>query len=308
MSSAPAHSRLLLGAVALLAAAPAFGGDDVRVHTDAAGDATIRRTDAQNNCPLGPGCTLPDLLEARLMGWTTPTPTTDPYNGAPRQGRGASLFRLDVKFAGLVNPPGTLGAGGTAFDPFAFGPSPVFGFLELDIDRDRDTGGELGGSAHSRYRQRRPIRPRMPRAPSAAPPRAGRRGGYRLRRPQIERSGARLGPDALRMQQRHRHQRRRERQRRVRRGRDAGCPQTGSSSAAAATRASGMFGGSAPGLYDPPVNLRFAHDVQSNATTISLVWALNAAGAAALAGQTQQAYDQSIAAEATPASPRGCAT
>ncbi|MBX3405963.1 MAG: hypothetical protein KF869_04280 [Phycisphaeraceae bacterium] len=298
MSRAPAQSRLLLGAVALLAAAPAFGGDDVRVHTDAAGDATIRRTDAQNNCPLGPGCTLPDLLEARLMGWTTPTPTTDPYNGAPRQGRGANLFRLDVKFAGLLNPPGTLGAGGTAFDPFAFGPSPVFGFLELDMDRDRDTGGELGGSAHSRYLANVGRFGRMPEGSIS-----GRVARWSdevdtdfATAPQIERSGADwaltlCGCNNVTV---------------ISEGGNANGVFDAGETWVVRSRffkrsggyqgASGMFGGSAPGLYDPPVNLRFAHDVQSNTTTISLVWALNAAGAAALTGQTQQAYDQSIAA------------
>lgn len=298
MSRSPVHPCFLIGAAALVAATPALGGDEVSIHTDAVGDATIRRTDANNNCPVGSGAALPDLLEARLMGWTTPTPSADPYSGAPRQGRGASLFRLDVTFAGLVNPPGTLGVGGTAFDPFAFGPSPVFGFLEIDMDRDRDTGGELGGGAHSRYLANVGRFGRMPAGSISA----------RVARwsdevdsdfataPQIERSGADW---ALTL---------------------CGCnnvtivSQSGDGDgvfdagetwvvrsrffkrSGGYQGASGVFGGSAPGLYDPPVNLRFAHDAQADTTTISLVWALDAAGAAALAGQLQQPYDQSISA------------
>lgn len=292
-------TRLHLGcavAAALVAAARTLASDSVAVYSDPAGDAAIRRTDAQNNCPLDPNAAIPDLLEARLMGWETPTPVTNPYNGTPRQGRGANLFRLDVTFDGVVNPPGTLGVGGTAFDPFAFGPKPVYGFLELDMDRNRDTGGELGGSAHSRYLANVGRFGRMPEGSI----------GLRVARwsdevdldfataPQIERSGADwaltlCGCNTVTVVSEG--------------GNGNGVFEAGETwivrsrffkRSGGYQGASGMFGGSAPGLYDPLVNLRFSHDTQTNRTTISLVWALNAAGAAALTGQAAQPYDQSI--------------
>jgi len=66
-------------------------------------------------------------------------PVIDPDN--------AEIFRLVVTFDGLVNPPGTL----APFDPFQFGPSPVFGFIDLDVDSDKDTGGECGCAAQQRF-------------------------------------------------------------------------------------------------------------------------------------------------------------
>jgi len=38
-----------------------------------------------------------------------------------------------------------------AYDPFAHGPNPAFGYLDIDVDADADTGGVLGGAASQRY-------------------------------------------------------------------------------------------------------------------------------------------------------------
>lgn len=282
---------------ASLAAAPALGGGETTAtYNDPAGDAALRRTDASNSSPIHPEGTVPDLLQAVLMGWQTPTPTTDPYSGSPRQGEGASLFRLDLTFDGLLNPPGPLGVGGTVFNPFAFGPSPVYGYLELNIDRERDTGGELGGAAQSRYLANVG---RFGTLPESSISGRAVRWSQEIDAdfstgPQFERSGADWAlalcgchPVTI-----------------VSEGGDAdGVFEAGETwivrsrffkRSGGFQGASGMFGGSAPGLYDPHVNLRFSHDQQTDRTTISLVWALNAAGAAALTGQSQQPYDQSI--------------
>src|SRR5690606_17362839 len=66
-------------------------------------------------------------------------------------GDGADVFRLDLVLAGVINPPGTLGLTGAPYEPFRFGPSPLFGFIELSTDRDEDTGGQLGGAANLRF-------------------------------------------------------------------------------------------------------------------------------------------------------------
>lgn len=295
LSSPALHAATLIAA--WLCAAPALaGGGSTATYTDPAGDAVIRRTDVSNSAPLHPEGVLPDLLQATLMGWQTPTPTTDPYSGTPRAGEGASLFRLDLTFAGVVNPPGPLGLGGTTFNPFAFGPSPVYGFFELNMDRERDTGGELGGAAQSRYLANVG---RFGTLPESSISHRAVRWSQEIDSdfstgPQFERSGAEW---ALTLCGCHNVTV-------VAQGGDGdGVFEAGETwivrsrffkRSGGFQGASGMFGGTAPGLYDPQVELRFSHDTQTDQTTVSLVWALNAAGAAALAGQPQQPYDQSI--------------
>ncbi len=113
------------------------------VFTDPVGDAGVRRTDLGADGPIDPNAhRLPDLVEIRLGPWTVTDPQTDLFDGtwtaAP-----ADFVRIDLVFDGLVNPPGTLGCCGDSFDPFRYGPHPVFGYLEIDLDADVNTGGEL---------------------------------------------------------------------------------------------------------------------------------------------------------------------
>lgn len=80
------------------------------------------------------------------MGTWQPTdPATDLYSGgwSPTGG----FFRLDVEFDRLINPPGTLG-NGFPFEPFRYGPHPIFGYIELDMDADVQTGGEFSETKH----------------------------------------------------------------------------------------------------------------------------------------------------------------
>jgi hypothetical protein len=56
-----------------------------------------------------------------------------------------------------------------------------------------------------------------------------------------------------------------------------------------------MTGGSAGGLYDPHVNLRFSHSTATDTTTVTLIYPLDMLGAAQLSGQPQQSADFSAA-------------
>lgn len=293
------NRRLALGvAWALGAASVAMGGggSSHQSWSDASGDAVVRRTDSGNDGTINPASVLPDLLQIQLGGWTTPTPTSDPYSGSWTNSSTPALLRLDVVFAGVVNPPGTLGLGSQSFDPYTFGPSPVYGFIEFDVDRERDTGGECSG-ATLRYLANVA---RFGAKPSSS---IGSRVAVTAddydwsfnSSPQFERSGEEFslvmcgcfavtvvdtfgdidgmfGPGDTWIVRGRFFQR-----------------------AGGLAEASGAWGGSAPQAYDPPVNLRFSHDIVSSRTTISLVYAMTMAGAAQLTGQPQQGVDLSVA-------------
>jgi hypothetical protein len=112
----------------------------------------VRRTDSNNSAVLNPQTVLPDLARLTLTAWQSPTPSVNPYNGSPTPHLNAHLFRLDLYFFGLVNPPGRMGDGTVIpYEPFKYGTNPVYGFVELDMDRDRNTGGELSSAARTRY-------------------------------------------------------------------------------------------------------------------------------------------------------------
>jgi hypothetical protein len=105
---------------------------------DPVNDWLLRRTDPGACLPLDPEAHRAiDLLEITLQRWTPLDPVNDLFTGEPSLD---GLFvRLDVRWAGLVNPPGPL----YPFDPFLYGPTPVYGFVEVDVDANPDTGGEL---------------------------------------------------------------------------------------------------------------------------------------------------------------------
>jgi hypothetical protein len=128
---------------ALWAADTAAGQDQVVTYVDPGRDALLRRTD-----PGGDGPTFPELhpsvelLSITIGAWTPASALysgTDVFDGA--FDCNGQFFRLDVVFDGLVNPPGETDP--TSFNPFEMGDNPVFGFIEIDMDRDVETGGEL---------------------------------------------------------------------------------------------------------------------------------------------------------------------
>lgn len=113
------------------------------VFSDEAGDAVLRRTDNDCDGPFDPELqAIPDLLEIRVDSFAPAMPHVDPFVG---MSDGAGLFvRIDLVFAGLVNPPGPVGFDDhwPSYEPDRYGPSPVVGYIEFDMDANENTGGE----------------------------------------------------------------------------------------------------------------------------------------------------------------------
>lgn len=288
-------SLLVAILIALAFTTAAAAQNNEAVWTDPRGDAVVRRTGQEG--PLHPQTRLPDLLEVRLAGWSPTNPVADPYTGTVIRPRDAHLVRIQIVFGGLINPPGTLGVAGQPYDPFRFGVSPVFGFLDIDIDDQKNTGGELGAPAIQRYLANVG---RFGHAPYGSI-------GERIATsafdydmifstdPQYERTGAEFalvfcGCWATTIVQEG--------------GNGNGLFERGETwivrgrffqRAQSFAPASGAFGGSAPGQYDPWVNLRFSHSLTSDTTTITLVYPLTMQGAAMLTGQPAQQPDFNVA-------------
>lgn len=293
------HAAILGG---VLAAGGPAAGQDQREYTDGHGDAVVRRTDSGNNGPINPDAVLPDVVRVRLAAWHAPNAAADPYTGSVIDDDDAELFRIQIVFAGLVNPAGPIGLGGQPYDPFRFGPSPVLGFLELNADRRDDSGGQIGGAAEQRFLANVGRFGEVPGDSIAgnmatrglAP---GSCGDYDLdfwTPPFFERSGEDFAivlcgchPVTV-----------------VQEGGDQdGVFEAGETwvvesryfqRAAGYQGASAVFGGSDFGLYDPITRLQFRHDAVRDETTITLVEALTMRGAALLRGEPEQPMDLKI--------------
>jgi len=129
---------------ALLAAAlyclPTDAGRGQQFLRDREGDTLIRRTDLSETGPIDPyRHRRIDLLSITLARWFPRDPHLDVFVG--EVSRDGDFFRMDVRLAGLVNPPGDIS--GDRWRPFFYGPHPVFGFIELDVDASVETGGEV---------------------------------------------------------------------------------------------------------------------------------------------------------------------
>lgn len=106
---------------------------------DPRGDAERRNTVPEPVDYVPPRNAVIDLLDITLGTWMPHAPRTDLFDG---QFRPDGLFvRIDLRLDGLVNPPGSLDP--FSFSPFAYGPRPVYGFVEIDVDRNVATGGEV---------------------------------------------------------------------------------------------------------------------------------------------------------------------
>lgn len=284
--------RIFASFIASLTALPALASESSGEFPLSTGDAVVRRTDT-GNAPIGQGQTLPDLINISTQRWLPVDPAIDPFSGDVIGGN-AHIFRIQLTFAGLINPPGTLGLNEEPYDPTRFGISPLYGFIEIDVDDDDDTGGEPFEAAALR--------------PLAQASRFGGRftGSIGERQaidandltgswhdePQFARSGADY---ALVF---------------------CGCYATEvvfKSDTTYATFSSGqtwivrgrffqrsggytpaslMSGGTTLGACDPLVNVQFAHDVASNTTLVTFVGALTQHGAALLAGEADQPIDE----------------
>ena len=100
-------------------------------------DAAPRRTDSEAG-QIPWGVCLPDLLVVRMGPWAPFDPLVDLYDGTYDEG---GIFAcVELVFDGVVNPPGPTT---TSFDPTLYGLCPIYGFVELDIDDNVDTGGEM---------------------------------------------------------------------------------------------------------------------------------------------------------------------
>ncbi len=120
---------------------------------DLRGDTAIRKTDPGANGPVNQQLhRLPDILSYQIGTWNPKRADSDLFNG--KWEVDGDFFRLNIVFAGLMNPPGLLGE---SFRPFKYGNHPIFGYIELDMDDNPDTGGEFDfnnqaeGSADLRF-------------------------------------------------------------------------------------------------------------------------------------------------------------
>ncbi len=113
------------------------------VRTDEWPDAVARPTAAGGVVDLMPSVqTLPDLRSIKIGLWQPTAPAVDQFEGEWTLSGG--FVRIDLTFDGWLNPPGPVNfeSAGPP-EPMLYGPNPVLGFLELDVDNNFDTGGEL---------------------------------------------------------------------------------------------------------------------------------------------------------------------
>jgi hypothetical protein len=261
------------------------------VRSDPEGDAVIRRTDDGSAC-IPYGFVPIDLLELSMQGWVPDVPAMDRYAGSVIS-TSADLLRLDLTLSGVVCPPGPIGEG---FDPCLYGDRPLYGYVELDVDDDRDSGGELWPLAGSRYLANVG---RFGLVPSNSISHRMVRDENDLNSsfssgPQFERTGSEFTlafcgcHDSVIVCEdgdqdsvfdagetwimRGRYFRRFE----------------------AFAPFSGLYGGSDFGQFDPEVELRFSHDPYADATTVTMVFPLTMAGAAMLLDEPEEWMDSDV--------------
>lgn len=262
------------------------------VWSDPADDAVVRRTDMGNDGPITTG-NIPDLLLVSLVPWEPFDPVTDPYSGQEVNPASAHMFKLDILFKGLMNPPGPVDVSGYNHDPLEFGPNPIYGHVNFDVDGD-DTGGEFeNGAEIVRYlanSARFGGLPGNPISDRAAITRDDLDFDF-FTPPFIERSGSDFsislcGCWNLQV---------------IEEGGDGdGIFDEGETwiisgrvfeRALGYIGASGAFLGSVEGAYDPITEMRFSHSTVTDMTTLTLVFPLDMTGAAMLTGEPEQPID-----------------
>lgn len=278
--------------LSLIPAASAVATEPFVHWEDLVGDRTIREMGDGNLAHVNSNA-LPDIVSLTFTAWEAEHPATDPYTGCAVDPINAHLVRIDLKLMGLFQPPGPLGVGGTPYNPYRFGDRPVYGFIEIDVDDDINSGGELQEIALFRYLANVARFGGLPTGPlgaRAAISADDYDGNISIGR-QFERSGAEMAltlcgcfNPTLVQEIGNNDGKMDEGETFIVRGRFF-------ERMPSLAEYSGAFGGSDFGLYDPLVNLRFSHDVASHTTTITLVFPLDKFGAAALAGQPVQNLD-----------------
>lgn len=260
--------------------------------TDPIGDQVLRETASVNTSQIDMSA-LPDMLSLTFTAWQATNPAVDPYTGWAVEPEWAHLVRIDLTLDGLHNPPGPLALAGTPYYPFKFGDRPVYGFIEIDIDNNINSGGEFESAARFRFLANAGRFGGLPAGPvgdRTALSTDDYDGDFFIG-PQFERSGADMTLvmcgcfDPVLVQEI---------------GNGDGLMQAGETMIVkgrfferfqALSQFSGVFGGSDFGAYDPIVDLRFRHDLGADTTTISLVYPLDAQGAADLSGEQIQLLD-----------------
>ncbi|RJP34323.1 MAG: hypothetical protein C4547_11145 [Phycisphaerales bacterium] len=277
-------------AVGCLAAA-ALG----QVHVvDGIGDAAVRRTDLGADGPVDTRLhRMPDVKSYTIGTWEPQKPEDDLFKGDwDSRGR---FVRLDVVFDGLLNPPGLVGEN---FLPFQHGPHPVFGYIEIDMDADVDTGGEFDpnnelqpGDAPLRYTgavARYGGHPTGPAFVDRIAPGAAAFDGVLATPPYVDRGGEEFHValhgwqiDSFDM--------------RKCRGQCDGIFEVGEIWVATGqlfhrAHAYEPFSFAKPDrTYEPrDVQLMFEHSIPNDETTVSLVYPLTNAGSAAMRGEQEQ--------------------
>lgn len=269
-----------------------------RVIADPEDDTVIRRTDSGNDGPVDPMLHhLPDLTTIRIGRFTPMVPHADRFDG-DWQTSGAYM-RIDLEFKGLINPPGPVGwdSRDPSYDPCKYGPNPVFGYVEFDIDADADTGGELDYPQY-RYLGQVGRFGGYPQGPEFVDRVAIDHGAFDhlvQSPPYCDRSGEEFhlvlrGEETDEVEVVHEKP-----------GGDEDTFETGETWVMSGDffhRAHGFeeFAfqcADRPGRYKPEVELQFRHDVSSDRTIVSLVYPLTNAASAALRcpGTSTQAND-----------------
>jgi hypothetical protein len=147
-------SRFIAAGLAWSAANIAIAQTSI-TFADPAGDASLHRTDVGNDGPLSAASidSPHDLLSIKLSPWEPDDPKDARFYGeaVPWQCGNVHFFRLDLKIAGLACPPGDLGSSSGFPNTLEFGQNPLYCYIEIDMDGNVNTGGELGPSATQRY-------------------------------------------------------------------------------------------------------------------------------------------------------------
>ena len=258
---------------------------------DPVGDAVIRETDIGGPTTFNANA-LPDIVSLSIVPWQATDPVNDPYTGQQVPAAGADLFRLDVVLAGLFNPPGLL----FPFQPAAFGPRPVFLDVEIDLDNNTDSGGEMQPIAVERYLGnvgRFGALPSGTLGARAATSSTDYDNFFSVGR-QFERSGIDMTlalcgcGDIFAVTEI---------------GDQNGVMDPGETFIVngeflerfrALNPYSGVFG-SFSGAYLVTVDVRYQHDIATNRTTVTLVYPLTQEGASLLTGEPLQPADSSVA-------------
>ncbi len=258
-------------------------------------DATVRRTDLGNNALLPEGFLPIDLLSVSVQGWFPANALNDLYTGFVVLGE-ADFVRIQIVVDGLVSPPGPVGLNGFPYNPYQFGDRPIVGYIDVDIDADKDSGGELMPLASNRYLSnigRFGLSPKGSIADRMAQSAMDIDFDF-FSDPEIERSGAEFTLSLC------------------------GCftpmilTESGNMNSLfdfgetwvvegrfferfeSFQSESGLFGGPEFGLFNPMTTLQFAHDPNEDQTTITLVFPITNAGAALMVNEPQQSLDSDI--------------